>query len=197
MSQHERVTDFPLLGNIGAMRFFGGFKVAKEMSFAFVADHGHVFGSALADPKYSSFTVRPDASDVADVFLVRDSSQVAEPVIIPDAINVINEALGKFTRLVKPSKPMGFVWRIINVDVDVARDVLVARHSSLQAFSSALKASKNAGLRIVVQKLFQALLRQGIVHLSHVITPSQRWIGQRIEGVTSTFFPRHSIQGVA
>lgn len=196
MSEHKSVANFPLLGKIGVMRFLGSFKIAKEVTLSFVSDHGHIFGTALANSHDARFAVRPDASSVANILLVGNGAQVAEPVVIPDAVNVVNKTFGKLPRLVKPSKPMGLVRFAIDVDVDIARYILVPRNVSFKGTASALQPRKNARFGIVMQKLFQAFLRQCIMHLSHVIAPFQRFVGKGIGASDKCAFPRLNIMEV-
>ena len=148
--------------------------------------------------KKTGEVTRPRFSPVLSIFGVVRNAQVGDPVVVPDTVNVIHDGARMLPVDVKPSEAVSKMVQPLNSNNVVAFFVYHPSAVPSLCFSpSVYKPSEDACFGVVMQKLFQSSLRQCKSGFSHVIAPFQRWIGQRIEGVTSTFFPRSSIEGVA
>jgi hypothetical protein len=136
---------------------------------------------------------------VLAIFSGRDITKIDQAVVVCDAINVVNVSGRPDAVDVKPSKSVSAVLPPFKAYASVA-----LRERNKSSFGSCFcklvarnAIPKNARFRVVMQKVFKLRLGDSISGFSHVIAPSQRSIGQRIEGVTSTFFPRFNIEGIA
>ena len=186
--------------DVGCVGFFGAVKGSKVNCFALHFNAGLPFSRPklpCADKTRSA--VASDSSLVLAIFSGRNISQVCNPVVVTNPVNVVNVTFGPDTVDVKPSEPVGAILSPLNADASVSlRGCDEASFGSCFGKLVACDAiGKNARFGVVMQKVFKLGLGDSISGFSHVIAPSQRWIGQRIEGVTSTFFPRFNIDGIA
>lgn len=123
------------------------------------------------------------AKKIAPILNPRHVSQVGDPVVVLDSVDVIDLMLGPFPVHHKPSKPMGLVSPSVNVDIDVSESVSTTRDSARNCIgASRYQPSENAGCGIVRKKF--ARTRKGKIGSSHEAVPSL--IGQRLAGVGST-----------
>ena len=197
--QNSRDVMFSLSLKIGLVRFFSGIKRAKMQALSVGQGYPRLkFVAHSGDTEKTRRVVGPRSNPVLSVFLVGNNAQVGNSVVAADGVNVVHDTVRVFPVNAKPSKAVSDMGQAINANGIVA--FLIYHPSAVPSlcFSpSVYKPSEDARFRVVMQKLFQSSLRQCKSGFSHVIAPSQRWIGQRIEGVTSTFFPRFNIEGVA
>ena len=154
--------------------------------------------NALAQNHYRclpSFAMRCDAKQpgcliafggakkIAPILNPRHVSQVGDPVVVLDSVDVIDLMLGPFPVHHKPSKPMGLVSPSVNVDIDVSRSISTTGNSARSCIGAGHnQPSEKAGGWIVRKKFAQA--RKGKIASSHEAVPSL--IGQRPAGVGST-----------
>jgi hypothetical protein len=96
-------------GQIRFVRFFGGFKIPEPMRLAFV----RYVCAPLVLKKYNSHETRLVApvwfSDVLRIARFVYNSKVGKSVIVLNAINMVNKALGPFAGHVQPCQSMRFV----------------------------------------------------------------------------------------
>ena len=153
----------------------------------------------LPCPDQARFTIASYRPLVLAIFRGRNISQVCNSVVITNSVNVVNVAFGPSAVYVKPSEPMRAILPPFDAYASVA---LRGRNKACfgPCFGKLIARGaigENARFGVIVQKLFKPFLGECMLGFSHVIAPFQRWIGQRIEGVTSTFFPRFNIGGIA
>lgn len=188
-----------LCQNICFVRFFRRYEGSKVDAFlSRKVDPRLELIPGGGNAKKTGEVTRPRFSPVLSIFGVVRNAQVGNSVVAADGVNVVHDTVRVFPVNVKPSKAVSDMGQAINANGIVA--FLIYHPSAVPSlcFSpSVYKPSEDARFWVVMQNLFQSSLRQCKSGFSHVIAPFQRWIGQRIEGVTSTFFPRSSIEGVA
>jgi hypothetical protein len=196
MLKHESRMQPALGGKVCLMRVFCGIKVAEKVSCAFVSNLRDKFFTSHRHAHNASFAILARSFCVADILSIAGFPQVSNAVVVSDAVNVVDKPFRERPVDIKPRKAMGFVWPVVNVDVDVARLVLVPGNGACFGFAATERLpSKNARIGIVMQKLFQASLRQCNRWISHIIAPFQQWLGQRITVATNFGNPRNIIQG--
>lgn len=132
------------------------------------------------------------------VILRRNITQVCDAVVVGDAVDVVNIAARPDAMNVKPCQPMLTVLTAFDADVPVS-----LRHGHkprtlpfLGKLIAVGPVSENPSIGVVVQKLFQQILRECSVGFSHVSAPSKRCIGQGIDAGANCLFPRNIIGGM-
>ena len=156
-----------------------------------------VFFLLRPNAKQSRFVSLSGLSQVLTVLRKVSFAQICNAIVVNNTVDVVNQVIRPSSVNIEPRKPVRPTTIFAYTDFDVTVFVKSPSNRPTSLCSSCGAPSKNARFRVVMQKLFQSSLRQCKSGFSHVIAPFQRWIGQRIEGVTSTFFPRSSIEGVA
>lgn len=156
-------------------------------------------GTKCAGAHEAGIAVASDLALVPAVVLCRHVSQVGNAVVVSDTVDVVNVSCRPDAMNVKPGKPMLTVLSALDADVSVS---LRHRHEACpRAFRRKLIAvdfvGESARFRVIVQKLFQQVLRECNVWLSHVIAPFKRRIGQGIDAGANCLFPRNIIGGIA
>jgi hypothetical protein len=190
---------FPLSLKVCLVGFFSSFKRAKVQALsAGQADPRLKLAAYSGNTKQAGRVVGSRSNPILSVFLVGNNAQVGNPVVVADGVDVVNKPVRPTAVNVKPRKTMRSVFLPKNSNADIAVGHLCPRNLAFFGGSSLIdKPNENARIRVVMQKVFKLGLGDSISGFSHVIAPFQRWIGQRIEGVTSTFFPRFNIEGIA
>ena len=143
-------------------------------------------------------TVASNFSLVPAVVLCRHIPQVGDAVIVGNAVDVVDIAARPNTMLVEPYQTMLAVGFSFDAYLPIS---LWLRHKTRTlSFWSKLVAvnfvGENPRIGVVVQKLFQQILRQCSVGFSHVSAPSKRCIGQGIDAGANCLFPRNIIEGM-
>lgn len=162
--------------------------------------------SLVRNPAF--FLLRPDtekpcraalarALEVLTVFRKVRLPQVGNSVVGFFSVDVVDQHAWPLTVDVKPSKSVCPVAPSCDSNFYVAVLIRGSRFLPNSHSASVHAPSEHSRLWVVVQKLFQLSLRDCIVVVSHVVAPYQRSVGQRLEGVGSTFLPRSIIGEVA
>ena len=143
-------------------------------------------------------TIASNFSLVPAVVLRRHIPQVGDAVIVGNAVDVVDIATRPNAMLVKPYQSMLSVGFSFNTYLPIS---LWLRHKTRTlSFLSKLIAVNFVGesprIGVVVQKLFQQILRECSVWLSHGSAPSKRCIGQGIDAGANCLFPRNIIGGM-
>lgn len=189
----------PLGLNVGGVRFFGCRKSPQvdalllrktNPRLKFVSDYGNAQESRLVSD--------PSVPPVLGVYGESGVAQIADAVVIPHAVDVVDYTLRPLSVDKKPSQAM--LSLRLSHKVDAAISLVPHRTSDLPSFcksASVLKPHKNASFGIVMQKLFQVCVRSSIVKFSHFIAPVQRFSGQGIGASGKCYFPRLNITEAA
>jgi hypothetical protein len=144
---------FTFSGQIRFVRFFGGFKISEPMRLAFV----RYACPPLVLKKYNAHKTRLVTpvwlSDVLRVARFVYDPKVGKPVIVFDAINMVNKAIGPFAGHVQPRQPMRFVNSAFVANSAVADAFFAAPRyvAFLYAFGRAYFPRKDARIRTVGQ----------------------------------------------
>lgn len=190
----------PLGLYVSGMGLFGRVKRAQKHDLPRHFDLGLILSVARKSSSHDAgSTVASDAPLVLAIFGGRHISKIAEPIVVNDAINVVDVALRPSPVDVEPCEPMLSVLPPEQTDDAVSLGLMdiSGAGSSFRQLVSRNQSGEYASLGVVVQKLFQSLLRKCIFGLSHAIAPHQRCVGQGLGGVGSTLMPRSIIGGAA
>lgn len=190
----------PLCPHISFMGFFRGLECPKVNTLPVNLDLRLPFAGAKKPSAHEArSTVTPRLPLVVAVFLRSAVSKIAQTVVGGVAVYMVNVAARPNAVDIKPCKAMLSVLPARKTDGSVPLRIfdraslltgdrkLVARHA----------VREDSSFWVVVQNLFQSVLRDNRSSISHVIAPLQRRFGQRIEGADNAFFPRLNIRGIA
>jgi hypothetical protein len=150
-----------------------------------------------SNAKQSRFASLSGLSQILAVLRKVGLAQILNPIVVNNSVDVVNQINGPSSVNIEPRKPVRRYRNFVDTNPAITVLVKASRDRAFHFFAARLAPSKNARFGVVMQKVFKYRLGDSISGFSHVIAPFQRWIGQRIEGVTSTFFPRFNIEGIA
>lgn len=183
--------NYPLRAFIGGSGFRNSFEDTKVLLDAIEGDIGlpHAAGSRLHTLGLSC-TIDSSGSKVLKVLGTGSASQVCDPVVVSNAVDVVNVVRRPFTVGMKPRKPMSPVVPAINTDKRIAVVIDSEGNVSTSACGAASPTDspcEDPRLRVVVEKLAQTL--RGNICLSHEAL--QLLIGQRPASVDALRGLRH------
>ena len=124
-------------------------------------------------------------------------AKIANSVVRPVAVDMVDDAARPFSMNVKPSKSVRLSFFPHETDASIAFATCIP--GNLPSFckpTSVFTPSKNASFGIIVQQLFQECLHFCIVGVSHYIAPSKRFSGQGIGASGKCYFPRLNIMEI-
>lgn len=127
----------------------------------------------------------------------RPVSQVINPVVASVLVSVSNVSACKRTVDVQPRKMMRLIGPSININNDVSVGVYAPSHAVFSCGSASHKPSKYTSLGVVMKKLFEPFLREGMIQISHAVSPVKKWFGQKPRCVSSTSGLRHFTIGAS
>jgi hypothetical protein len=177
-----------LLNKVGFMRCFWSFESSNEAKNLIDSDVGKVTTSGLCYTKKPGLVIGVSNPLVFSIRGGGRNSQVCNPVIVLDPVEVINSTIRKASIDVQPRKTMCLKRLLVNLNYYVStatnKSSMVA---TLRAIFNVFGSSEVSGFWIVVKKFAQQFC--GNIGLSHD-APYQQ-IGQRPDSVCSGFGPRH------
>lgn len=198
--ERERRMVFPLRGHVGQMCFLGIVERPEVHVFPVRPDGCLPFSGAEKPSAHESGSVVTSRLPLVVAVVLRSAvSKIAQTVVGGIAVYMVNVAARPNAVDIKPCKAMLSVLPARKADGSVSLRLcdkaslltsdgkLVARHA----------VREDSSFWVVVQNLFQSVLRDNRSSISHVIAPLQRRFGQRIEGADNAFFPRLNIRGIA
>ena len=121
-------------------------------------------------------------------------AKIANSVVSPFAVDMVDDAAGPFSMNVKPSKSVRLP--VFPHKPNAAIAFAACMPGDLPTFrkpASAFAPRKNASFSIIMQQLFQECLHFCIVGLSHYVAPSKRFFGQGTGASGKCYFPRLNI----
>jgi hypothetical protein len=187
--------------HVNGVSGFGRWMCSKVNKLAPNGDCGLIRNTVLfllrPNAKQSRFASLRSFSQVLAVLRKVGLAQIRNPIVVNNSVDVVNQIIRPSSVNVKPRKPMRRYRNLVDANPAVSVFVKATRDRAFSLCAARLAPSENARIGVIMQKVFKLGLGDSISGFSHVIAPFQRWIGQRIEGVTSTFFPRFNIEGIA
>lgn len=162
---------FSLRGKVGRMGFFSGLESAKVNGAFGDLDACFPSGPHLLNAKQPVPVVTPC---LANVLRVSDSvcvTQVDHPVVVFDAVDVVDLTDGPCAGRVKPRQTMGFVLHAIHRDDNIALGVNASGVAACRdSVGRANPADECSGFRVVVQERPETVSSQLITaaSLGHV-----------------------------
>ena len=158
---------------VGGVGLLGGVEGSKVFALANCSDSRHPTPAMLANSKNSALVAALRTSLILSVFAVRRFAQVTKAIVFFVAVDVVYLVYWPDSMHPKPCKTVGVVLFPINRDMPVFFAIQTSgNRAGLEASSVAMRnpSRKNAGQRIVIKKLAQAISRQwnriGFAHLS-------------------------------
>lgn len=184
MSQRASRVKSPLGHDVrGVSRFGGCVKTEVSTLTAYLdARLPLAFTCVPCDAKKSALAIQVCSPLVLGIERTAHISQVANPVVAPNPVLVVDLVSGPFASHVEPSEPVGQVGPIVNLDRDVPILVNTAGQQTLSSAGPGFSPRKYACLLGVVKNLVQARSRK--IGSSHEAVLSL--IGQRPAGVDVT-----------
>lgn len=151
------------------MRLFGRVKQTQPDHFVIKLDLGKPFAILLANAHVAAFSFR--LMSVLGVLSVRSFSKVAQAVVRSIAVNVVNLFRRPRSMYVQPGQSMRQVQDVVQPNSSVACLQSCASQSAGTTFATRHAPRKQARVRVVVDQLFQAVVRKfWNVHNKHNIT---------------------------
>ena len=194
LNRTERMK-LPFSRKVGLMGFFGGAKTSNKLCFPICPylrppkfTHAAT-GVAEINPKKSAGAIASGFFKVLRILRKCGFAKIANPVVVPFGIDVVNIAIGHSAIRVQPSKPMCFVRDAINVNIGVPVLVQVSSSAPCDSHAAPNAPSKNTSIGIVMKKFFEALY--GKMGSSHAVVPYKQWFGQKPARVSCTGGLRH------
>lgn len=181
------------------VRVFGAVKSAKVNIFAVNLNLGLPLAGAESPRAHKTgLAVRPNLSLVAGIIARGYVPKIRQPIVVSDAVDVVNIGGGPAAINVKPSKPVFAVLPALYADVAVSLGdrLKSCASASLRKLVSGDAVCENARIGVIMQNLFKHCLRQCNLGFSHFIAPSKQWFGQRITVAANFGNPRNIIQGI-
>jgi Flp pilus assembly protein TadG len=186
---------------VGGAGFFWSKEVTQEDSIAvhvnvctpLVGDI--VLGLAFGNANDSGAVVCSGSPLILAIAAPTYITQVADPVVVPDAVDMVNVVNRPSTINVQPSKAMGFVTAIVNVDLHVSAIGKVASSAASNSHATAHTPRKNPGLGAVVETFAQEFC--GKIGISHAVVLLKRWFGERPSSVSALSGLHHFNMGGA
>lgn len=123
--------------------------------------------------------------------------KVIQPVVTVQPVPVADPALGPLPMSVEPRKPVSVIRNAVNCDVNVASVASRPGDGAYWLAATAYKPRKQTSQGIVMKQLFEPFLREGMIQISHAVSPVKKWFGQRPRCVSSTSGLRHFTIGAA
>lgn len=188
----------PFCFDVGGMGFFGCAEVAESDCLAIdLNDAAPLPVIEVSAEKTASASALSDTL-VSDVFSLGNISEVADSVVSPVAIDVVNVVAGGFTVNIQPSKSMN---RVASTGDAYAAIPLVVNcpNGKIQRDAAARfnESGKDAGVGVVVKQLFESFLRGGRIIGSHAVVPFKQWFGQKPQSVSALLGLRHFSTGAS
>lgn len=148
----------------------------------------HPFLSRFADSCKTMLVFGIEFSLVARITQRRYVSKIRNSVVRSNAVDMVNLLIRPTTINVEPRKPMR--WMALPVDSDanvsLVADCLCNCSGKPLARPPAIQPSEQPGFWVVVEQLFELLLRQRRIKISHAVSPEKKWFGQKPARVDST-----------
>ena len=187
----------PLGFKVGLMRFFGGGKRTKVNVPAVSLDGRLPLAMVFSSTHKPGSRIASYASLVFAVLRRCYVPEIAKPVVGRNPVDVVKIASRPRTMHVKPDQSMLCVLPAADRDpsVKLRRGGIPSTIARLGEMVSVDAPCENAGFRVVIEKLFETLLRQGRIAASHEAVLSL--IGERPNSVRSGFGPRYFSMGGA
>ena len=160
---------------IGFMRLFGRGEITQRDGFTVNVDARPPLPMVGVDAHVTASA--PTLAPVMDIPLPRALAEVSDPVVITDAVDVVNFSIRPNAVYVQPCEAMCSVVLKVDLDASIAEAVKASSLFATQRTVRGLPPRKNPGVRVIIQKIAQAFC--GKVGLSHVVAPIKRWFGQR------------------
>ena len=199
MLERERRMVFPLRGHVGQMRFLGIIERPKVHVFP-VMPNGSLplSGPEIPSAHEAGSAVASRLALIVAVFLRRHVPEIAQPVVRRVAVDVVDIAARPDAVDVEPSKSVFAVlpplqaygavalWQCDKASLPTCNRKLIARDA----------VRKNAGVGVVMQNLFQVVLRDYRFGFSHIIAPYKQWFGMWADVADNYIGPQLIIRGI-
>lgn len=120
------------------------------------------------------------------VLLASDNTQVFQPVVIADAVDMVNLSVRPFAVNVQPNQAMRGKSFAVDLPAQIAKSAMRAKaRTGFNVCGTASLPLQFARLGVVIKKFFNVILRQARLFGSHLFAPIQQLIGKKPEAVTS------------
>lgn len=147
---------FTLKLQILLMRFFRRVKSAYAYSLPISHDLRSPFSLVSANPQKANFIGFSSRPYVLQIAKSSDLSQITKTIVFFIAVNMVNMVRRHFANYIKPRQSVRQSFNIVDSNTNVTRAMDRAGNFADKIRTPAMFApSKNAGLRIIIQRLAQ------------------------------------------
>lgn len=199
MLESKRRVILPLCPHVSVMGFFRGLERPKVHVFPVMPNGGlPLSGAEKPSAHEAGSAVASRLALIVAVFLRRHVPEIAQPVVRRVAVDVVDIAARPDAVDVEPSKPVFAVLPPQQSYGAVAlrqcnKPSLPTRDRHLIARDAVCE---NTGVWVVMQNLFQVVLRDCRFGFSHIIAPYKQWFGMGVSIAANYIGPQLIIRGV-
>lgn len=162
---------------ISCMSLFRGVISANLMGDLILNDSRYPSTRARPNyPKKTGFIILMGHSFVLQIHRMRDIAKVSYSVVVWITINMVKPIiLWPMSMDIEPRKVMGEVSLRVNQNQAPPLVETSSNVANFYAVARSNAARKNAGLLVVVQQFFKALLRKRRIHSAHLSLRGDEW----------------------
>lgn len=183
---------FSLALKVSGMGLFWRGIVAKRDNLFVGLNNGAPFSVVVISPKQSASRSNVRPLLVLHVGATCGHAKVAEPVVVPYSINVINFAFWPRAVHIKPNQAMSRMVFVLNLPASIAQTAQASKWFFCCNTRGRMGAPEQCtGFRVIVQKLLDKSLRQARLFGNHAVVLHKRWFGKRSEAVCRSLGLRH------
>lgn len=180
----------PLGLNVGGSGFLAGSKIAD--CHGLVVDVDSDSPTSMIGVNTHEAGTCPRLAPVLVVLLASNNAKVCEPVVITDAVDVVNLSGGPFAVNVQPNDAVRCNVFAVDLSAKVAQSAMRTKaRSGFNICGTASLPLEFARILVVVQKFLDKSLRKARLLGSHLFAPLQQMIGEKPEAVTSVLGLRY------
>ena len=186
----------PLGLNVGSSGFLAGSKIAD--CHGLVVDVNSDSPASLIGVNAHEAGACPRLATVMIVLLASDNAEVCEPIVITDAVDVVDFSGRPFAVNVQPNDAVRRNVFAVDLSTKVAQSAMRTKaRSGFDICGTTSLPLEFACFGVVVQKFLDKSLRKARLFGSHLFAPLQQMIGEKPEAVTSVLGLRYFTTGAA